>query len=821
TNYFETVPSNQVETMFWLESDRMGFLLDSVTQTKFEVQRATVKNERGQRYDNSPYGLDQEKIGEALFPQAHPYSWTTIGYIEDLNRVDVNDLKRFYMRWYGPNNATLTVAGDVSTAQVVKLAEKYFGSIPRGPEVKAQKLDPVKLSEDRYISYEDEVKFPQVRMVWPTVPYMDKDEAPLDYLAWVLSRGKSSLFHTRLEKTQKAISANANSIARELAGQFEITIRANKDGSLAEMEKEVRQLLSDWENKGMQDEEILRQKAGFQSGFYNRLATVRGKGGRLAEYQTFRSNPNMIAYEYNRYMKVTKEDVVRVYNTYIKNQKAVILSCVPKGKGNLKAAEDTWKMYTRNIQKESAEYQNLSYNPPKDNFDRTKQPQSGKSPVVHIPEYWTENFANGAKLIGTFSGEIPKVNIQLSFYAGHRFDPIEKSGLAFLATDLMNESTQLHSAEQISDMLEKLGATVDVSANNNEVVVYISTMKQNVDATLKIAEEILFKPKFDETEFERVKKELLNLIAQQNATATAIADKVFSRLLFGEKEVLSLPMTGTEETVKQITLDDIKKFYKERFSPATARVVITGDISKEQAIPKLNFIKNWTGAAAAPMVKAQGPSIDKTRIYFVNKKGAPQSELRAGYLSLPYDATGEYYKSTIMDFPFGASFNGRVNLLLREKRGYTYGARATYQGGILEGYFGFATGVRANATDSALVDYIHEMKDYADKGITDGELSFTRHSMGQADALKYEAPQQKAGFMKRLLDYNLKPSYVKEQNLILESISMKDINSLAKKNLDYEHMVIVVVGDKESNLEKVKKLGYEVVELDVNGNPVK
>ncbi len=821
TNYFETAPSNQLETMIWLEADRMGFLLDSVTQAKFEIQRATVKNERGQRYDNAPYGVVGEKTGEALYPQGHPYSWTTIGYIEDLNRVDVNDLKRFYMRWYGCNNATLTVAGDVNTDQVVKLAEKYFGSIPRGPEVKPQVIAPVKLTEDRYISYEDNVKFPLIQLVWPTVGADNNDEPALDVLSSILSDGKSSPFYTKLIKAQKAISANVYNSTRELAGQFEIRVRANKDAALADMEKEIRQLLTEWESKGISDDEIQKFKAGYQSDLYNGLTTVQGKGSQLAAYQTYRGNPNSLGYDLNRYMKVTKEDVMRVYNTYIKNQKGVILSCVPKGKSNLKAHEDTWKMYPRNIQKESSEYQNLSYNEPKDSFDRSKKPVSGENVVINVPKYWTNNFPNGIKLIGVKSDDVPKVNIQISLSAGHRYEPADKSGLAYLTTDLMNESTQLHTAEQISDMLNKLGSNIDVSANASEVVLYITSLSQNVDATIKIAEEMLFKPKFDNEEFERVKKQLQDYITQQNALPVAIADRAYNKLLYGEGHIMSYPVVGTAETVKSITLDDIKKYYAEHFSPSVAKVVVTGDITKEQVLPKLAFLQAWKDIKIVKPTEPALPKIDKTHIYFVDKKGAPQSEIRACFMAFPYDVTGEYYKSSIMNFPFGGAFNCRVNINLREQHGFTYGARAGFNGNIFDGMYAMSSGVRANATDSSLVEFLKEMKNYADNGITDEELSFTKNSMGQADALKYEAPQQKAGFMKRILDYNLDASYVDAQNKILKSITKEEINQLAKKNLKYNNMIIVVVGDKESNLEKVKKLGYEVIELDLNWNPVK
>ncbi len=821
TNYYETVPSNQLETMLWLEADRMGFLLDSVTQAKFEIQRSTVKNERGQRYDNAPYGVVGEKVGEALYPQGHPYSWTTIGYIEDLNRVDVNDLKRFYMRWYGPNNATLTVAGDVKTEEVVKLAEKYFGSIPRGPEVKPQSIAPVKLNEDRYVSYEDNVRFPQIKLVWPTVPAYDKDEAALDVLGSILSDGKSSPIYSQLIKTQKAVSGSSYNSTRELAGQFEITVRATKDASLADMEKEIRRILADWEAKGISDDEIQKFKAGFQSGLYNGITTVRGKGAQLAAYQTFRGNPNQLGQELDRYMKVTKEEVMRVYHTYIKNQKAVILSCVPKGKSNLIAHEDTWKMYVRNVQKESPEYQNLSYTAPKDNFERSKKPNAGSNPVIRVPKYWKESMANGIKMIGTQSNEIPKVNIQISLTAGHRYETPEKSGLAYLTTDLMNESTQQHSAEEISDMLDKLGSSIDVSASANEVMVYITTLSQNIDATLKIAEEILYKPKFDNEEFERVKKQLQDYIAQQSTQPVAIADRAYNKLLYGDGHVMAYPVIGTAETVKGITLDDVKKYYTEHFSPSVCKVVVTGDITKEQAQHKLAFLQTWKNVKVVKPQEPALPKIDKTLIYFVDKKGAPQSEIRACFMAYPYDVNGEYFRSTIMNFPFGGSFNCRLNLTLREKRGFTYGARANFNGNMFDGIYVMAAGIRANATDSALADFLSEIKNYADKGLNDEELTFTKNSMGQADALKYEAPQQKASFMKRLLDYNLDGSYVAAQNKILKDIRKEEINQLAKKNLKYNNMIMVVVGDKETNLEKVKKLGYEVIELDLNTSSIK
>ncbi|MFM2286046.1 MAG: hypothetical protein RLZZ543_1543, partial [Bacteroidota bacterium] len=209
TNYFETLPSNQLETALWLEADRMGFLLDAVTQQKFEIQRATVKNERGQNYDNRPYGLVNERTNEALYPFGHPYSWPTIGYLKDLDGVSVEDLKRFFLRWYGPNNAVLTVAGNVDPAEVIRLANKYFGSIPRGPEVKPMDKMPVTLDQDRYISMEDNVRFPMIQMTWPGVYSGHADELPLDLLAELIGGDKTSILYQNLIKSNIAVQARA------------------------------------------------------------------------------------------------------------------------------------------------------------------------------------------------------------------------------------------------------------------------------------------------------------------------------------------------------------------------------------------------------------------------------------------------------------------------------------------------------------------------------------------------------------------------------------------------------------------------------------
>ena len=385
TNYYETLPSNQLERALWLEADRMGFLLDAVTQKKFEVQRATVKNERGQNYDNRPYGLANEYTSKNLYPYGHPYSWLTIGYIEDLDRVNVDDLKNFFLRWYGPNNAVVSIGGDVTPAQAVKLVEKYFSSIPKGPAVTKTQVPAPVLTKDRYLSYEDNIRFPMLRMVFPTVPTYHPDEAPLDYLAEILGGGKNSLFYKNFVKSQKAVQANASHPSSELAGEFTLSILAYPNTKTDSTEAIVRQTLAEFEKRSVTDDDITRYKSTYEANLIENLASVSGKTSQLAAFQTFTGNPNYLPRELKRYQAVTRADVMRVYNQYIKGKKAVILSVYPKGKKELVTTADNYAVSKEGYQAPNYGYEGLKYTKAKDAFDRNTRPAPGKNPEIKVP----------------------------------------------------------------------------------------------------------------------------------------------------------------------------------------------------------------------------------------------------------------------------------------------------------------------------------------------------------------------------------------------------------------------------------------------------
>ncbi|WP_426061054.1 M16 family metallopeptidase [Hymenobacter sp. B1770] len=821
TNYFETLPSNQLETGLWLEADRMGFLLDAVSQKKFEIQRSTVKNERGQNYDNRPYGLASEYISKTLYPYGHPYSWLTIGYLEDLDRSNVDDLKNFFLRWYGPNNATLTVGGDVKPAEVVKLAEKYFGSIKRGPAVTKTKLPAPVLTADRYVSYQDNVRFPMLQVVFPTVPHGHADELPLDALAQILGSGKNSLLYKNLVKNQKAVQAQAYQQNSELGGQLAFVALPFPGKGLDSLETIVRGTMAEFEKRGVTDEDLQRFKAQTEAQRVNSLASVSGKVSQLAANQTFFGNPNYMAQEIKELKALTKADVQRAYDKYLRGKKAVILSVVPKTGGVAPAKPDNYTVDKSGYTPAKDEYAGLKYVKATDNFDRSKQPAAGANPVVKVPALYQETLPNGLKVVGTRNAEIPAVTMRLTIRGGHRLEQTtpEKAGIAELTANMLNEGSEKYTGEQFSAALDKLGSRISVGADDNETVVYVQSLTANLPATMALLEQRLLHPRFDAQDFARLKKQQLEKIGNFATQPAVIADLTYNKLLYGTTNIAGVANAGTTASVTSLTLDDVKDFYNKYYAPNVSYLVVVGDVDQKVLTPQLGFLKSWEKKDVTIPADVAGVQPDKTTLYFVNKPGAAQSEIRVGYLTdLKYDATGPYYRAYLANYLLGGAFNSRINLNLRENKGYTYGARSGYAGTQYAGPFTAQAGVRADATAASVKEFMSEITNYGN-GISDEELAFLQSSVGQVDALRYETNQQKAGFLARLVEYNLEPSYVQQQSDILKKLTKEDVQASAKKYLPADKLFIVVVGDNKQ-LPALQELGYPVVELDLEGKPV-
>ena len=814
TNYYQTVPANQLEKILWLESDRMGYLLDAVTQKKFEVQRETVKNERGQRIDNRPYGRLNERVSQAIYPAGHPYSWPVIGYMEDLNRVNVNDLKAFFLRWYGPNNATLTIGGDIEVEETLALVNKYFSDIPIGPEVKKPEKPLITLPKDRYISMEDNVHLPLLYISIPTVNVRHEDEAPLDLLSTILGGGKTSLLYKNLVKDQIAVQASVSHPCGELGCTFNLYALPHPTSgkSLADIEHIIRQTLNEFELRGVEQDDLIKAKAAMETGFVFSLQSVEGKVSQLAANQTFTDNPNYIEHDIARYANVTKEDVIRVYNRYIKNKHAVIMSVVPKGQKHMIAAPDNFTPTIVTASKDSeTKIDDLAMRTSGKTFDRSKMPKAETNKAVTLPKTWRQQLENGVTILGTQSRETPTTSMLIKIPAGHYYEQRDKAGMTALLADMLNESTNSRSGEQMSKALQKLGSSVSINAGSKYVSISINTLTKNLAETLVLVNEKLTQPAFKQNEFDRIKNTAIQAVINNKKDAGYLAARAFKALV-NDDSILATPRAGSVKSLKNVQLSDIKSYYQQQFQPSGGQIITVSDLTQQAIIKQLKSFTTWQGRGKPLSVTAGNSTAKAGTIYLVNKDNAAQSAIRIGKQAMTEDITGDYYKAFLMNFPLGDAFNSRINLNLREDKGYTYGASSYFSANKVVGTFNATAEVRADVTDKSIIEIVNEIKQYQKQGITSEELEFMRNAINQKDALKYETPRAKLGFLSKILEHNLTPDFVDERAKIVDTISQQELNTIAKKQLNINDMFMVVVGDAKVLKPQLEALGYPVVE---------
>ncbi len=809
TVYFQTVPSNHLETILWLESDRMGFLLNAVTKEKFENQRDVVINEKYQVQMKRPYGMSSEILGQNLYPPSHPYNWPIVGYVDDIERATLDDLRNFFLRWYGPNNAILTISGDITSEEVIPLVEKYFGTINRGPNVRRQRANVPRLSSDIYTGYTDNVYLPMTDIVFPTVQNYHKDEAPLDILASLMGEGKKSVFYKNFIKSEKAIQASVSHPCRELSGEFHFTVLSFPDWQedigvyFNNIEADIRNAIAEWEETGFSDEDLAMVKSQIEAQTIDRKRSISSKSTSISSWEWLGRGRYNISSELDRYNSVTREDVMRVFNKYIKNRKAVINQVRPKSP----FVEKLDSMVSINpnadlILKEDPQYVGLEYNRPQDSFDRNIQPKAGPAKTSVVPDYYIEEFNNGLKILGTKSTEIPKVYMRLKMDGGAMLVDKKRSGLADLTADMMNESTLGYTSEEISVALQKLGSSISFSADEYGTTMYIESLSKNLDATLKIAEEKLLRPAFNKDDFKRVKKQTLEGMEAMKKNSQYLGFAYFRNQLFGETP---FGRVVSEKTIKKIKLSDVQNFYN-NYSPSVSSLVVVGDIDRNTLISKIDFLKNWNSSNVEIPTNFEFPEEKTTQIYLLDQEGASQSFIIMGHLADNYDVDGDYFKSQIMNYPLGGGMSGRFFLNLREDKGWTYGANSMFMASKNNGAFAMFTNVDTEATDSALVEIFKEFNAYRTTGITEKELQFTKDAFLGREALKYETAEQKLGFLNRILTYDLDKTYINKQANVLNSISKAQVDAIAKAKIKPDNMSIVIVGNKYLIKKKLKNL---------------
>ncbi len=829
TVYFQTVPNNYLETALWLESDRMGFFLDAVSEEKFENQRDVVKKEKQQVQINQQYGLSYEVLGQNLYPSNHPYNWPVIGYTDDLDRANLQDLKNFFLRWYGPNNAILTIAGDVNSEEVVKLVNKYFGNINSGPKVRDMRPNVPRLTQDKYCGYTDNVYLPMTQIVFPTVPNYHKDEAALDILSSLMGEGNSSIFYKNFVKSEKAIQAVVQHPCRELSGEFQFIVLSypkwGEDERLYfnDIETQIRSSISEWEKKGFTDIELDMVKTKMESEIINRKMSISSKVSSISSWEWLAKGKYNITSEIKRYKNVTRDDVMRVYKQYIKNRNAVIMNVSPKNPfSEEELVLESFNPNSNLILKEDPQYKGLVYNKSEGEYDnccRSEQPEPKTPKAPRVPDYYTSELNNGIKLIGTEYSEVPKVFLQIKIDGGNYLEDKKKLGLASITAELMNKSTANYSSEEMEKSLSKLGSEISFSSSGNSTTIFVSSLSKKIDETLNLLEEKLFNPGFNKEELKTIKKQQVEFLNSQEKSAQYIGSNKFKEILFGDTPD---GYTASEKTINKIKIKHIQDFYNNYYTPSITSITIVGDISKEKILDKLSFLENWKNKENFVIPENfEYPADGPTQIYIIDKPGATQSVIYMGHKSNKFDVDGEYFKSRIMNYPLGSGASGRLFLNLREDKGYTYGVYSFFNGSKNNGTFTIFSSVKTEVTDSALVEILSEVENYVSDGITNEELRFTKSSLLNADALKYESPMQKLGFLNRILTYDLDKSFIKKQVNVLNSITKDDIDQLAERNIRKDNMQIVIVGNSyliKKNLENLTakngiRYNYKIKEI--------
>ncbi len=820
TNYFETLPVNQLEVALWLEADRMGLLLEAVTQEKFEVQRETVKNERGQRVDNQPYGRAFETIAQAMYEPEHPYSWPVIGWIEDLNRADLKDLKRFFLRWYGPNNAALTIGGDIDPMATLELVKKYFGPIPAGPEVENLPKMPASLDGDRYVTLEDNIHLPALALLIPTSYMAHEDEAALDAAAEILGGGQDSMLYQRLVQTGRAVQASVSHSCRELACEmFFVVIQNPSSGeTLAEMEAAIRETLAEFAGREISEDDLQKFKAQYESSRVFGLQSVSGKVSSLAAFQTYQGSPAGIGAEIERYLGVTTEDVKRVFNEYIEGKPAVILSIVPNGAVQLAAAEPNFKAPERNIPESFGDEDNeLPLRPVSDDFDRSNKPVPGVNPVVELPPIWDVDLANGVRVLAVPNTETPTVTVRAIFDIGRRDEPAGKAGLSSLMASLMGEATTERSAAEFAEELKRIGGSLSVRVGTYESSVTLNVLAKHLDKGMDLMMERILKPAFLAEDFERLKAQTIEGLMQQSKTPAGLAGRAINAVMYGPTHPLSYPEGGLPATVEALTLDDVQAYYAANIPQHLSGVLVSTSLSEEETVAALGGLAALSTSAIEREPIDDFPEITERRIYLVDKEGAAQSSLRIGQHSIVYDATGDFYKAGLMNFNLAGTFNSRINLNLREDKGYTYGAGASFRGYPEWGSYQLSTEVNKDATGASISEVMNELEAYVADGMTAEEYDYMRRAIGQRDARRYETPSSKLGLLANILRYDLPLDYRTQQKLVLEETDRETLNALASKLIKPNNMAIVVVGDEAAIRPELEALGMPITVLDEEG----
>lgn len=821
TNYYEVVPSNFLELALFMESDRMGGLLEAMTLDKLNNQRDVVKNERRQNYDNRPYGTASEKISALIYPADHPYSWTTIGSLDDLTAASMEDVQKFFRKYYAPNNASLVIAGDFDEKQAIQWVEKYFDPIKKGEDINRPNPKTPTIDGEIRKVYEDDVRLPRRYMVWHTVPANDADEAPLDILASILSGGRGSRLQSKLLYEQEKVqSISANNSTREIGGTFQVVATARPNADLDDVEKQVNSEIEDIKKTLPTKEEINRAKNGVEAGFVFGLQTVLGKADGLNSNATFTGKPDTFQEQLDKYNAVTPEDVQRVAKKYLGKDRLVMTFV--RGEKDGSSKNSAANRPTSNTAEEDSDEKESKT---KDSDYSKNLPKTAANPKFSIPAIEKKKLSNGMNVWIVPQKELPIVSMNLVMPTGGAANPDGKEGLASLTASLLESGTKNRSATDISNAQQEIGAGISISSDWDSTEASMQSLTKHLDTALDLYTDILLNPTFPKDELETTRKRALIGFLQRKDNPNAIAAVAYSKLLYGTEHPYGKSLGGDEDSIKGIQRDDLVRFYETYYRPNNATLIVVGDVSSKTLLPKLEKAFAGWKQGKVPNIDVPEPNqFDEPGIYIIDKPGAAQSIVNIGQIGVSRD-NPDYVPLQVMNSILGGQFSARLNLNLREDKGYTYGARSGFSYRKSAGPFSASAGVQTAVTKESVMEFLKELNGIrGELPVTEDELDYNKQSVIRRFPLTMETVGQISGQLSNLVVYGLNDKYFNDYLAKVNSVTLKDINRVANKYLTPDKMAILIVGDKdviEPKLKEIDALGGTIRYLDTEGNMMK
>jgi zinc protease len=813
TNYFDTVPSNQLELALWVHADRMGYLLDVLDQTALSNQQDVVRNERRQSDENRPYGIVEEAINHTLFPKNHPYYASVIGSHADIQSAKLKDVRDFFKRYYGPNNASIVIAGDIDKARARALVAKYFGSFKRSAPLVAPTVSTPPITRERRITVADRVELPRVYMAWLTPPAYQPGDAELAVTGQILAGGKAGRLYKSLvyeRQIAQNVAASQNSYALTSTFLIDATARAGIDG--AQLEGAIDAELKALRDVGPSDAEVERARNTIETAMLTSIEKLGGAGlaNQLNQYNQYTGDPGYLTRDLARLRRVSAADVRRVAQAYLQPNARVVVTGVP-GTPDFGPDVPTPKTAVKTAKTKAAAGIN------KDEAWRRTPPKAGPAPAFTLPGGDAFKLPNGLTVIHHYNPALPLVAAELVVKSGSDANPEGHPGLAGFTAQLLQEGTATRSAPRIADEIAQLGAFLGSDSTADASTVSLLSLRSTFGAALDVMADVVQHPAFPSAEVERQRAARLGELTRQRDDPARVAAVAAAGALYGPRHPYGYGQLGTEPAIRATTRDELAGFWRRHYVPSNAALIVSGAITRDelQALAAARF-GAWPRAAATAPDTGQ-PGASKARLVIVDKPGAPQTALRVTTLAASRK-TPDYPALQVMNAALGGLFSSRINLNLREDKGYSYGVFSGFRYSRTPGPFTIAGSVRTDVTGASVAEIFKEVRGVREQPLPAAELAGARDSQVYSLPGQFETNSGIGASLAETYVFDLPLDYWRSLPDQLRRVTAAQVQGVADRYLRLDQMKVIAVGDRNKILPQLQPLGLGEPELrDADG----